>query len=46
MGEKVAGVTSEANPDTSDGIIAWFILGGISLIGLAGTMIYRKKFSV
>ncbi len=32
-----------ANPDTYDGIITWIILGAVSLVGLTGTVIYRKR---
>jgi len=37
--------TSEVNPPTYDGIITWIILGNISLIGLASTVIFRKIYN-
>lgn len=36
----------EENPNTYDGIITWVILGLISIGGIVGTAIYRKKQSI
>lgn len=34
---------AEENPNTFDGITAYYIIGGLSIIGLLGTSIYLKK---
>lgn len=36
----------EKNPQTYDGIMSWIILGLISISGLAGTVVYRKKQNI
>lgn len=36
---------NEENPKTYDGITTWIILGLISMSGIVGTSIYRKKLS-
>jgi hypothetical protein len=38
--------SNQANPQTYDGIIVWFVIGGVSLVALLGTVIYRRKYSV
>ncbi len=38
--------TTEANPLTYDGIVRWIFIGSISLVGLTGLVIYRRKFGV
>ena len=36
----------EENPKTYDGITTWIILGLISMSGIVGTSIYRKKQNI
>ena len=37
---------TEQNPNTYDGIMSWIVLGLISIGGIAGAAIYRKKQSI
>lgn len=40
------GTETEENPKTYDGIMNWAILGFVSMSGIVGTVIYRKKQNI
>lgn len=46
LSEEIADQVTEANPETYDGIVTWIALGSISLVGLIGTVIYKRKYSI
>ena len=44
-GQLLETVDKENNPKTGNQIMTWLSLGIISLIGLTGTLVYRKRYN-
>ena len=44
--KKICFTVTEENPKTYDGIMNWAILGFVSMSGIVGTVIYRKKQNI
>ena len=46
IGNKVEASKDIENPQTYDGILNWILLGVISISGIAGTLVYKKKINI
>lgn len=38
--------SNEKNPQTYDGIMTWIVIGLVSISGIVGTIVYRKKKNI
>lgn len=37
---------TEKNPQTYDGIMTWIVIGLVSVSGIVGTIVYKKKQNI